>query len=151
AERIAAVYANATDRGRVLEEAKAQAGVAFHLMPNAAPAPMAPARSEPAGMMGAMGGMGGGRMAGQMERQLGELRRDKSAKMDSELAAKELSESLADRPALGMRSARRAWARKADAAPIQPRERFVETAYWNPSVVTGKDGKARVSFKAPAA
>ena len=24
----------------------------------------------------------------------------------------------------------------------QPRERFVETAYWNPSVVTGKDGKA---------
>ena len=32
-----------------------------------------------------------------------------------------------------------------------PRERFVETAYWNPSVVTGKDGKARVTFKAPSA
>ena len=31
------------------------------------------------------------------------------------------------------------------------RERFVETAYWNPSVVTGKDGKARVTFKAPTA
>ena len=31
------------------------------------------------------------------------------------------------------------------------RERFVETAYWNPRVVTGKDGKARVSFKAPSA
>ena len=31
------------------------------------------------------------------------------------------------------------------------RERFVETAYWNPVVVTGKDGKARVSFKAPSA
>ena len=30
------------------------------------------------------------------------------------------------------------------------RERFVETAYWNPMVVTGKDGKARVSFKAPS-
>ena len=30
-----------------------------------------------------------------------------------------------------------------------PRERFVETAYWNPLVVTGKDGKARVTFKAP--
>ena len=31
------------------------------------------------------------------------------------------------------------------------RERFVETAYWNPLVVTGKDGKARVTFKAPTA
>ena len=35
--------------------------------------------------------------------------------------------------------------------PATPRERFVETAYWNPSVVTGKDGKARVTFKAPTA
>jgi len=32
-----------------------------------------------------------------------------------------------------------------------PRERFVETAYWNPAVVTGKDGKARVTFRAPMA
>ena len=32
-----------------------------------------------------------------------------------------------------------------------PRERFAETAYWNPLVVTGKDGKARVTFKAPTA
>ena len=31
----------------------------------------------------------------------------------------------------------------------QSRQRFLETAYWNPRVVTGKDGKARVSFKAP--
>jgi uncharacterized protein YfaS (alpha-2-macroglobulin family)/TolA-binding protein len=33
----------------------------------------------------------------------------------------------------------------------QPREQFVETAYWNPSVVTDKQGKARVTFKAPMA
>ena len=33
----------------------------------------------------------------------------------------------------------------------EPRERFVETAYWNPSVVTGKDGRATVKFKAPGA
>ncbi|MBX6312381.1 MAG: hypothetical protein IRY99_05595 [Isosphaeraceae bacterium] len=33
----------------------------------------------------------------------------------------------------------------------QPRQQFVETAYWNPSVVTGKDGKTRVTFKAPLA
>ena len=32
-----------------------------------------------------------------------------------------------------------------------PRERFVETAYWNPAVVTGKDGKTRVTFRAPMA
>ncbi len=31
------------------------------------------------------------------------------------------------------------------------RERFVETAYWNPSVVTGADGKATVRVKAPGA
>jgi uncharacterized protein YfaS (alpha-2-macroglobulin family)/tetratricopeptide (TPR) repeat protein len=33
----------------------------------------------------------------------------------------------------------------------QPRQQFVETAYWNPSVVTGADGKALVTFKAPTA
>jgi tetratricopeptide (TPR) repeat protein len=38
---------------------------------------------------------------------------------------------------------------KAGEAPS--RERFVETAYWNPLVATGKDGKARVTFKAPSA
>ncbi|WP_337176859.1 MG2 domain-containing protein [Paludisphaera sp.] len=38
-----------------------------------------------------------------------------------------------------------------DGRPAAPRERFVETAYWNPAVVTGADGKARVTFPAPAA
>ena len=33
----------------------------------------------------------------------------------------------------------------------EPRQRFVETAYWNPSVVTGKDGKATIKFRAPTA
>ena len=37
------------------------------------------------------------------------------------------------------------------AEAASPRERFVETAYWNPSVVTGKDGKASVKFQAPTA
>ena len=32
---------------------------------------------------------------------------------------------------------------------LPPREQFAETAYWNPSVVTDKDGKATVKFKAP--
>ncbi len=35
--------------------------------------------------------------------------------------------------------------------PRSPRERYVESAYWNPAVVTGKDGKARVTFQAPNA
>ncbi len=34
---------------------------------------------------------------------------------------------------------------------IAARQRFAETAYWNPSVVTGADGKTRVTFKAPSA
>ena len=33
----------------------------------------------------------------------------------------------------------------------EPRQHFAETAYWNPLVVTGKDGKARITFKAPTA
>ena len=31
------------------------------------------------------------------------------------------------------------------------REAFVETAYWNPSVVTDANGRARVTFRAPTA
>ena len=34
---------------------------------------------------------------------------------------------------------------------LSPREKYVETAYWNPAVVTDKDGKARITFKAPNA
>jgi tetratricopeptide (TPR) repeat protein len=33
----------------------------------------------------------------------------------------------------------------------QPRQRFVETAYWNPSLVTDPQGKARVTLNAPMA
>ncbi|WP_165243823.1 MG2 domain-containing protein [Paludisphaera soli] len=32
-----------------------------------------------------------------------------------------------------------------------PRERHAETAYWNPAVVTGADGRAKVTFPAPSA
>ena len=43
------------------------------------------------------------------------------------------------------------WGKEAGRAAGPPRQRFVETAYWNPSVVTGTDGKALVTFRAPAA
>lgn len=35
--------------------------------------------------------------------------------------------------------------------PEAPRQKFVETAYWNPSVVTSKEGRALVKFRAPTA
>jgi hypothetical protein len=41
--------------------------------------------------------------------------------------------------------------RKAGQGPVQARQQFVETAYWNPAVVTGADGTARVMFTAPTA
>ncbi len=42
----------------------------------------------------------------------------------------------------------RRWGKEPDRAAPRERERFVETAYWNPSVVTGTDGKAVVKFRA---
>ncbi len=33
---------------------------------------------------------------------------------------------------------------------VAPRERFVETAFWDPAIVTGKDGRAVVKFRARA-
>src|SRR5581483_11620247 len=42
-------------------------------------------------------------------------------------------------------------AKKEAGPPAQPRQRFVETAYWNPAVVTNAQGKARVTFRAPMA
>ncbi|HWE40679.1 MAG TPA: alpha-2-macroglobulin family protein, partial [Isosphaeraceae bacterium] len=38
-----------------------------------------------------------------------------------------------------------------DRQDARPRERFVETAYWNPSIVTDPQGKAKVTFRAPMA
>lgn len=51
--------------------------------------------------------------------------------------------------------ARRARGGRFDAAALgeesPSRQQFVETAYWNPAVVTGEDGRATVTFKAPTA
>ena len=54
-----------------------------------------------------------------------------------------------ERSRLAPRASRQA--KGPERAPLAPRQSFVETAYWNPSVVTGKDGKARVTFSAPTA
>ena len=44
-----------------------------------------------------------------------------------------------------LRATRRSLGKEVGVAAPRERERFVETAYWNPSVVTGADGKAVVS------
>jgi uncharacterized protein YfaS (alpha-2-macroglobulin family)/TolA-binding protein len=74
-------------------------------------------------------------------------RADAKSEFYAESAEKKLSE-LKSRPRLSTFNGRFT-ALDADAA--QPRQQFVETAFWNPSVVTDKDGKAVVKFKAPTA
>lgn len=51
----------------------------------------------------------------------------------------------------GRRAGRIGTGRAEPAATPAPRQQYVETAYWNPSVVTGEDGKAIVKFQAPSA
>jgi tetratricopeptide (TPR) repeat protein len=177
-ERAAAVAANAADRGRVMEQAQQQLaaraqppGGAEPILPppanffaEGAPAAPAPARSAP--MAGVMGMMGGGMRAhagarSELLRRVDESTTDNdqkameyrslSSRLGEEADAEMLNDSSKDsgRPqALGRR--RRLFEAEAKGKAIEPRERFVETAYWNPSVVTGPDGKARVTFKAPA-
>ncbi len=97
------------------------------------------------------------------------LRREREIVEDLDGAGIELKQKLgelADKKAeagkpvpLGFRNAlsrsRRMYSDRADADRKQDaevnRERFVETAYWNPSVVTGADGKTTVRVKAPGA
>ncbi|MGD0039833.1 MAG: alpha-2-macroglobulin family protein, partial [Isosphaeraceae bacterium] len=64
-----------------------------------------------------------------------------------DVAGKEFSVGFRFQMPLGMRGALAA----KRIAEYASRERFAETAYWNPGVVTGNDGKARVTFKAPSA
>ncbi len=55
--------------------------------------------------------------------------------------------------ALGLRSTlgRKSRGLDAEGKAEEPRQRFVETAYWNPSIVTGANGKTTVQLKAPGA
>ena len=174
ASRTAALEANQAQRAQVVEMAKSQVerktpapgplgmmgepGAAapdpnsISLGAQAIPAPVyAPAKGA---MMGRMGGGTNG-----------QLLRDRSEGNRAPLVigtdgggvgdSKPSSEGLVERsrePRLSlMYKAKAEKAGNADKAEGAPRERFVETAYWNPAVVTGIDGKARVKFKAPQA
>ena len=102
------------------------------------------------GMGGGMGGMSSGKYMNDM------MERSKKAEMPGGEA---LGEEQVRRKA-GLEDGRNYFGMTALAAegkspdrqdPLPPRERFVETAYWNPSVVTDEQGKARLTFRAPTA
>ena len=161
ADRQSAMAADSIRMGEVSNEANlhifAANGAAQATMA-AAPSPM-PADKPMAGSMG-----GGGSRAFGLELSAA-AKDEKRDGGDSfrEAGATELSKKGAEAKASG-----RAMGRKAKSASRRdlalrskttdrsgddpsPRDRFVETAYWNPSVVTGKDGKATIKFRSPGA
>jgi tetratricopeptide (TPR) repeat protein len=153
AERMAAVAANEADKKAVMHQAQAQTlAMRLPTAPESAPAPP-PDNALAAGAVPALrGATGVGTRSDQRAMKRRRWGKDvtvlgRDAGMEG--AKKELREQLGeDREeahveffALG----------NAKAGEAQPRERFAETAYWNPQVVTGKDGKAKLTFKAPTA
>lgn len=97
------------------------------------------------GMMGGLGGDGRGVPSGKTEPLTKEtLEGVSTGRFEAAEPGAPLEQKPADQP--GSEPARGA-ARTHSPA----RQQFVETAYWNPAVVTDKDGKARVTFKAPTA
>ncbi|MDB5352496.1 MAG: large extracellular alpha-helical protein, partial [Planctomycetota bacterium] len=168
AAQQAAQLADAARLGGVREAAEK------NMAAGAAPAPAAsPAPAPPGGPQGGGFGMGGGGMgrrpgaAGKAKLRAEGMKdapksEDASAEMDfakkrDGAAADALEEKGANEQLDARRSdiqglATRAMSLKAGGdRGVAPRERFVETAYWNPAVVTGRDGKATVKFTAPAA
>ena len=160
AERLAAQLRNDASRGMVREEAqkladpgslvgrenRAAAVRGHNLSYDAAPAPaMAPAPASQASGFGMMGGMGGQAADAWMGRAMAKgyvdfdrLAVGKKAEVGDPFHAY-YGFYLPRQQAQGLQPDGR------------PREQFAETAYWNPGVVTGKDGKATVKFQAPMA
>ena len=122
------------------------------------PAPAGQASSAAAcDVGGRIGELGGWASAARRDGSAaGRRRRGETARS----ARTNVAEHAADRRRRGLGSARASTGRSlADAASAgrrrsgrtaaEPRERFVETAYWNPAVVTGKDGKATRQVQGP--
>ncbi len=139
--------AEARDKdGRAEWQGQAQVGMGFRA-PLAAKRrtqdPAAEATPAPASAPPALGRMGGGRLRDKYgddsfdalemgrDRLERDMARDDRGDLDRANIPREMTKSYADIPA-------------------PARERFAETAYWNPSIVTGPDGKATVRFKAPS-
>ncbi|HMF35108.1 MAG TPA: MG2 domain-containing protein, partial [Isosphaeraceae bacterium] len=114
------------------------------------------------GMGAGMGGMGGGAGVARRKRTatgaVFGLPADRAQSMGDDTAyfgEADLKDVAGQEFSVGFRFQQRLAMRSALSAKRNAvyalRERFAETAYWNPGVVTGKDGKARVTFKAPSA
>ncbi len=163
AEQTAARTANAADRAQVVNRAQSQVPAE---MPPPAAEPAAPALGmilAPAPANGPAGAEAAKALAkdSNATEEFGGFVKGR-AKREDLAALSELQEDdkggVAGKPA--DRRRRLAGAMRSGAMggfgggvgqAVQPRERFVETAYWNPSVVTDKQGKARLTFKAPMA
>ncbi len=150
-QREAALAADFFARGGAADAAKNQVMMDMAMTP---PAPAAPAAApmEAAGMMGGSGGAGRDAQ-GQPGQSRGAARRDRdssgSLRFGLEARAISADDFEADEKRKAMPEGLAKSEVLADAGP--PRQAFVETAYWNPRVVTGADGKAKVTFKAPTA
>ncbi|HEY2155253.1 MAG TPA: hypothetical protein VGH33_06460, partial [Isosphaeraceae bacterium] len=146
AERLRAI----ADNDKLAPEARKQAQAAFNAMyqpaPGAAWAMTAPAPQAGAvagrGMMGMADGMMGGASRSSIPRELARIESDAAEPQGDEglLGTRARAKSGEGKPeALGRRSGlerrRKVYgeAAKADGKAAEPRQRFVETAYWNPS------------------
>ncbi|WP_435019038.1 MG2 domain-containing protein [Tundrisphaera sp. TA3] len=172
AERLAAQARNDASRGAVLEEAKREQMIAAlpkgmadgqgqerirdprFRMDMAAPASPAPNFGAVGGSglggqgtsLGRMGGMGMGMaMPAAQPREVGVL-----SEMQSTDAAMIIGADK-EGTAYGFPMDFSEMVLRRRSLFQIPREQYVETAYWNPSVVTGKDGKAKLTFRAPGA
>lgn len=143
AERAGAVAANAVSHNWAMKDAQKLAGVpqvqlrdvAAESNANAAPAPGRPLWQS------------GGRRLGEI-----------SLGKHSTFASDGPADSKFANPHDPARAETKKWGktveffeREEGIRGQEPRQRFAETAYWNPLVVTGKDGKVRITFKAPTA
>ncbi|HEX3449760.1 MAG TPA: alpha-2-macroglobulin family protein, partial [Isosphaeraceae bacterium] len=144
ADRLAAVARNSAELGRVMEEAKSTV-----LRRESAPASVLAGATEAREWAAQLPGAPLAKSKnGRADRQ---RRYGKSVQLFSSEGVEKLGE-LKDKDLKKHAAADFLvdnWAEQF--GEIQSRERFVETAYWNPKVVTGTDGKARVTFKAPTA
>jgi TolA-binding protein len=154
AERLAAVGADKAALGQIatrlsdevardMPKSMPTAGVAGDMAPAAEPPPAkaeakADAPADHYRMLGAVRARRGGAMAAGRSPSTYGLAVDGAVDFDDrggQLAEKDakLKESASRRP------------------PSRPRQSFTETAYWNPNVVTGPDGKATIKVHAPTA
>jgi alpha-2-macroglobulin len=137
AEKMAAVAANEADANRVRDQAHSTFAVQSNV-----PVPAPAAAPAPANQSFALGFTFSQPSKPQMAGATAAEAKDGQA---------HLGETFAWR---GEDRLRR-WGKTVNDLPaeqkVEPRERLTETAYWNPLVVTGKEGKARITFKAPTA